>query len=149
MEVLYWLESIRFPVLNEFMLLVTRFGEEIIFLIAAMTVLWCVDKRKSYYFLAVGFLGLIANQVLKLTFRIPRPWELDQSFTIVEQARKGTQNSYSFPSGHTQTAVGTFGTLAARASIRDVGRALGMSYADVDVVARAVPQELNVLWSKG
>ena len=38
----------------------------------------------------------------------------------------------------------TFGTLAARASIRDVGRALGMSYSDVDVVARAVPQELNV-----
>ncbi|MBE6633561.1 MAG: DNA polymerase III subunit alpha [Ruminococcaceae bacterium] len=38
----------------------------------------------------------------------------------------------------------TFGTLAARASIRDVGRALGMSYADVDVVARAVPQELNI-----
>lgn len=38
----------------------------------------------------------------------------------------------------------TFGTLAARASIRDVGRALGMSYADVDEVARAVPQELNI-----
>ena len=38
----------------------------------------------------------------------------------------------------------TFGTLAARASIRDVGRALGMAYADVDVVARAVPQELNI-----
>ncbi|MBQ7335570.1 MAG: DNA polymerase III subunit alpha [Clostridia bacterium] len=38
----------------------------------------------------------------------------------------------------------TFGTLAARAAIRDVGRALGMSYADVDVVARAVPQELNI-----
>ena len=38
----------------------------------------------------------------------------------------------------------TFGTLAARAAIRDVGRALGMSYQDVDAVARAVPQELNI-----
>ena len=38
----------------------------------------------------------------------------------------------------------TFGTLAARAAIRDVGRAMGMSYADVDVVARAVPQELGI-----
>ena len=38
----------------------------------------------------------------------------------------------------------TFGTMAARAAIRDVGRALGMSYADVDTVARAVPQELNI-----
>ena len=33
----------------------------------------------------------------------------------------------------------TFGTLGARAAIRDVGRALGMSYADVDRVARLVP----------
>ncbi len=38
----------------------------------------------------------------------------------------------------------TFGTLAARAAIRDVGRALGMAYSEVDVVARAVPQELNI-----
>ncbi len=33
----------------------------------------------------------------------------------------------------------TFGTLGARASIRDVGRALGMPYGDVDRVARLVP----------
>ncbi|MFC2001610.1 DNA polymerase III subunit alpha [Chloroflexota bacterium] len=33
----------------------------------------------------------------------------------------------------------TFGTLGARAAIRDVGRALGMPYSDVDRVARLVP----------
>jgi len=33
----------------------------------------------------------------------------------------------------------TFGTLGARAAIRDVGRALGMTYSDVDRVARLVP----------
>lgn len=37
-----------------------------------------------------------------------------------------------------------FGTLAARAAIRDVGRALGMSYAEVDAVAKAIPQEIGV-----
>ena len=37
-----------------------------------------------------------------------------------------------------------YGTLAARAAIRDVGRALGMSYSDVDPVARAVPHELGM-----
>ncbi len=37
-----------------------------------------------------------------------------------------------------------YGTLAARAAIRDVGRALGMSYADVDPVARAVPHEFGM-----
>ena len=37
-----------------------------------------------------------------------------------------------------------FGTLAARAAIRDVGRAMGLPYAEVDPVARAVPHELGV-----
>ena len=119
MEILHWFESIRIPVLNEFMLLITRFGEETIFLVAAMTVLWCVDKRRSYYLLAVGFLGLIANQVLKLTFRIPRPWVLDKNFTILEQAREAA-TGYSFPSGHTQTAVGTFGSIAYTAKNRAI-----------------------------
>ncbi|MDO8611359.1 MAG: DNA polymerase III subunit alpha, partial [Dehalococcoidia bacterium] len=42
--------------------------------------------------------------------------------------------------GHDRVAqIITFGTLGAKASIRDVGRALGMTYADVDRVARAVP----------
>ncbi len=38
----------------------------------------------------------------------------------------------------------TFGTMAARAAIRDVGRALGMSYANVDRVAKLIPRELNI-----
>ncbi|OGO41964.1 MAG: DNA polymerase III subunit alpha, partial [Chloroflexi bacterium RBG_16_58_8] len=38
----------------------------------------------------------------------------------------------------------TFGTLGARAAIRDVGRALGMPYGDVDRVARLVPNAPNM-----
>ena len=38
----------------------------------------------------------------------------------------------------------TFGTLGAKAAIRDVGRALGMSYADTDRVARLVPSALHI-----
>ena len=38
----------------------------------------------------------------------------------------------------------TFGTLGARASIRDVGRALAMPYAEVDRVARLVPFKLHI-----
>jgi len=34
-----------------------------------------------------------------------------------------------------------FGTLGAKAVIRDVGRVMGMSYSDVDVVAKAVPRD--------
>ena len=38
----------------------------------------------------------------------------------------------------------TFGTLGARAAIRDVGRALAMPYADVDRIARLVPFKLGI-----
>ena len=33
----------------------------------------------------------------------------------------------------------TFGTMAARNAIRDVGRVMNMPYADVDVIAKQVP----------
>ncbi len=48
---------------------------------------------------------------------------------------------------HTAQIV-TFGTLAARAAVRDVGRALGMSYNDVDIVAKQIPQELGMTLDK-
>ena len=38
----------------------------------------------------------------------------------------------------------TFGTMAAKAAIRDVGRALGISYGDVDYVAKLIPSELDI-----
>jgi DNA polymerase-3 subunit alpha len=40
--------------------------------------------------------------------------------------------------------VGTFGTLAARAAIRDVGRALGLPIPRVDAVVALVPEELGI-----
>jgi len=38
----------------------------------------------------------------------------------------------------------TFGTMAARAAIRDVGRGLGIPYGRVDEIAKLVPNELNI-----
>ncbi len=38
----------------------------------------------------------------------------------------------------------TFGTMAARGAIRDVGRVLNMPYADVDVIAKQVPTTLHI-----
>lgn len=111
MEFLYLLEKIRVPGLNELMLAVTELGGEMPFLIIALVVFWCVDKRRGYYVLSVGFLGTLTNQFMKLWFRVPRPWVLDPNFTILEQAREAAAG-YSFPSGHTQNAVGTFGALA-------------------------------------
>lgn len=111
MEFLYFLEDIRNPVLDAVMSLLTHLGEETVFMAVAMFFLWCVDKFKGYYLLTIGFLGTQINQLLKVTFRVPRPWVKDPDFTVVEGA-KAEAGGYSFPSGHTQSAVGTFGGIA-------------------------------------
>ena len=41
-----------------------------------------------------------------------------------------------------------FGTMAARGSVRDVGRALAMPYASVDTVAKLIPTDLNMTIKK-
>ena len=111
MNFLRFLESVRTPVLDALMSLITYCGDELFFMVVAITVFWCVSKRDGYYILLVGFLGTICNQFMKLWFRIPRPWILDPNFTIVESARAAA-TGYSFPSGHTQNIVGTTACLA-------------------------------------
>ena len=111
MQLLYWFESIRTPVLDTVMSLITRLGEEALFLLAALLVFWCVDKRRGYYLMTVGFVGTLVSQWLKVVCAVPRPWVKDPDFTIVESARAAA-TGYSFPSGHTQSAVGYLGGIA-------------------------------------
>jgi hypothetical protein len=66
MEFLYFLEKLRTPIVDKFMLLITQFGEETAFLVLALIIFWCVDKYKGYYILGIGFIGTILNQFLKL-----------------------------------------------------------------------------------
>lgn len=112
MQFLYFLESIRNPVLDAIMQFFTELGGEAVFLVLALMIFWCVSKEEGYYLLFVGFLGTIFNQFLKLVFRIPRPWVKDPKFTIVESARADA-TGYSFPSGHTQNIVGTTASIFA------------------------------------
>ncbi len=47
--------------------------------------------------------------------------------------------------GHDSVAqIITFGTMKAKSVLRDVGRVLGMSYGEVDRIAKLVPNELNI-----
>lgn len=117
MALLSWLEGLRVPFITDFMLLITHLGEETAFLLIALVLFWCVNKRMGYYVLSVGFIGTITNQFLKMLFRVPRPWVLNPDFTAVEAA-KAEATGFSFPSGHTQSSVGTFGTIAFQAKHR-------------------------------
>jgi len=108
MQILYWLESVRTPLLDSFFSAITHLGSETLFLVIAIIVFWCVSKKQGYYLLTTGFFGTLFNQFLKLACRIPRPWVRDPAFTIVESARADA-TGYSFPSGHTQSASTVLG----------------------------------------
>lgn len=114
MPFLYFLRDIANPFLDFIFATVTHLGEETVFLVLAIFIFWCVDKREGYYILIVGLVGTVANQIAKLACRVPRPWVLDGKFAdlVVEDAI-AEATGYSFPSGHTQNIAGTFGSIAA------------------------------------
>ena len=62
------------------------------------------------------------------------------------QERRGEVIDYVVQKyGHDRVAqIATFGTMAARGAIRDVGRALNFTYAETDVVAKLVPNTLHI-----
>jgi len=111
MQLLYALATIRTPLLDNIIGLITRLGEETILLVIGMVIMWCVDKKWGFRFMFAGLFGTALNQLLKAIFLIPRPWVLDPGFEIVESAREAA-TGYSFPSGHTQSAGTVFGMIA-------------------------------------
>ena len=111
MEFLRFLEGLRNPFLDAVMSAITLFGEETLFMIVGLIFFWCFDKKRGYFLLFAGFAGTVIIQILKMLFRIPRPWVLDPKFTIVESAREAA-TGYSFPSGHTQCAADLYGGIA-------------------------------------
>ncbi|SLM49646.1 DNA polymerase III alpha subunit [Nitrospira japonica] len=69
--------------------------------------------------------------------------DIDMDFCM---DRRGEVINYvveKYGSDHVAQII-TFGTLGAKAAIRDVGRVLEMPYADADKVAKLVPNQLNV-----
>ena len=111
LQCLRTIAQLRSPTLDAVMSALTQLGGETFFMLLILIVFWCVDKNKGYFLMILCFAGTAVNQVLKITFCIPRPWVLDPSFQIVESARAGAAG-FSFPSGHTQNAVAAYGALA-------------------------------------
>ncbi|MCS6897551.1 MAG: DNA polymerase III subunit alpha, partial [Nitrospira sp.] len=69
--------------------------------------------------------------------------DIDMDFCM---DRRGEVLNYvveKYGSDHVAQII-TFGTLGAKAAIRDVGRVLEIPYADVDRVAKLVPNQLNI-----
>ena len=74
--------------------------------------------------------------------RVSMP-DIDIDFCYARRDEMIAYVNERYGSDHVSQII-TFGTLAAKAALRDTGRAMGMSYADTDIVARAVPKELDI-----
>ena len=51
MEFLYLLESIRSPLLDTLISLITHLGAETLFMVVSLVFFWCVDKHRGYFLL--------------------------------------------------------------------------------------------------
>lgn len=107
MSFLWLLSEIRTPFFDKLMQLVTYFGQELIIIAVICALYWCADKRFAYLLGFTYFTAGLGVQTLKITFRIPRPWILDPSFSAVDSALPAA-TGYSFPSGHTQGATALY-----------------------------------------
>lgn len=78
--------------------------------------------------------------------RVSMP-DIDVDFCYVRREEVIDYVIKKYGSDHVAQIV-TFGTMAARAAIRDVGRVLGMPYNTVDSVSKQIPRELNITIEK-
>lgn len=74
--------------------------------------------------------------------RVSMP-DIDVDFCYVRRPEVIEYVTRKYGADHVAQIV-TFGTMAARAAIRDVGRALSIPYNEADAVAKQVPMELHI-----
>lgn len=74
--------------------------------------------------------------------RVSMP-DIDIDFCVERRGEVIDYVNRKYGSDHVAQIV-TFGTLAARGAIRDVGRVLNISYAECDAVAKQVPMAINI-----
>ena len=78
--------------------------------------------------------------------RVSMP-DIDVDFCYVRRPEVIDYVTRKYGKDHVAQIV-TFGTMAARGAIRDVGRALDIPYNEVDMVAKQVPNELHITIEK-
>ena len=74
--------------------------------------------------------------------RVSMP-DFDTDFCVERRGEVIDYVTQKYGADHVAQIV-TFGTMAARAAIRDVGRALNFTYAETDVVAKLVPTTVHI-----
>lgn len=106
------LRSVCGNIFDAFFIEITTYSEALAAFMLLGLVYWCVDKRTGLWMALNVAVSCTWNQVVKNICQIDRPWIRDERVTPVPEAI-GAAVGYSFPSGHTQRAVATWGILGA------------------------------------
>lgn len=106
-ELLQKLQSIRTPFLTAFMEAVSFMSESLFIVFIIATLYWCINKEKVTRMAWIVLVSGVANGVIKNIFKAPRPFQKG----VVKPMRLETATSYSFPSGHTQSATSFWSSL--------------------------------------
>lgn len=96
---------------DSFFMFITSLGEISIPTLLIAGIYWCINSRDGMYIMWNWSLGQFVCQFFKSIACIYRPWVLDSRIIPIEGSIK-MSGGYSFPSGHSQTAVGVWGALA-------------------------------------
>ncbi len=87
------------------------FGTEIMFMIVAALLYWCVDKAYAHRFFNVYILGVAVTNVLKSCFKRPRPFN---AYAGEIKSIGDPETTFSFPSGHTESIASISTLLTAK-----------------------------------
>lgn len=102
------------------------------------------------YLLGISNIDPLKYQLLFERFlnpeRVTMP-DIDVDFCYVNRGKVIEYVAKKYGMDHVAQII-TFGTMAAKAAVRDVGRALNMSYGDVDRIAKMIPNELGITLDK-
>lgn len=107
--VLRWFDSWASPGWDAVFTALTYLGEETFAIAMVAFVYWNLSPRTGMFLGMTVLFSVMINQVLKLVFAVPRPFEV---LAGIEGKRIETAYGYAFPSGHTQTAATIFTALA-------------------------------------
>lgn len=107
LEFIRGVQQVHGPALDAAVRAVTLLGGKESFLILVPLILWCVDFAVGVRLAVVLLLSAFVNVGLKGLFAHPRPFELDPAVKLCDAS------GFDLPSGHAQSAVVAWGTIAA------------------------------------
>lgn len=98
LSVIKAIQSLRTPFWDTAMKAITVLGDELLFMVVAVVIFWCFDKRFGYKLINVYLLGCTVIEGVKAIVGRARPYTYDGVTSVGEKT-----SGYSFPSGHSHS----------------------------------------------